>query len=39
VGSHAELLASDGLYAALYHQQFHTALEGHAGSTPQIAAA
>lgn len=39
VGSHAELLASDGMYAALYQQQFHTALEGHADSTPQIAAA
>ena len=32
MGSHAELLAQDGMYAALYNQQFHVALEGHADS-------
>lgn len=29
-GSHAELLAHDGIYAGLYNQQFKVALEGHA---------
>jgi ATP-binding cassette subfamily B protein len=31
-GSHAELLEQEGLYAALYNQQFSVALEGHADS-------
>lgn len=38
-GSHAELLAKGGMYAALYNQQFHVALEGHADSSPQVIAA
>jgi ATP-binding cassette, subfamily B, bacterial len=38
-GSHAELLARGGMYAALYNQQFHVALEGHADSPQQAIAA
>ena len=37
MGSHAELLAQDGVYAGLYNQQFKVALEGHADS-PRVAA-
>jgi ATP-binding cassette, subfamily B, bacterial len=36
MGSHTQLLGYGGMYAALYNQQFHTALEGHADS-PQRA--
>ena len=36
-GSHAELLRLDGLYAALYNQQFAVALE--APAEPQLAVA
>ena len=36
-GSHAELLACDGIYAGLYNQQFKVALEGHADAPQHIA--
>ena len=39
VGSHSELLELGGLYAGLYHQQFHVALEGHADSGVAVASA
>jgi subfamily B ATP-binding cassette protein MsbA len=39
MGSHAELLAQDGIYAGLYNQQFKAALEGHVDSPQQITAA
>jgi subfamily B ATP-binding cassette protein MsbA len=39
MGTHAELLAQDGIYAGLYNQQFKAALEGHADSPQQITAA
>ena len=32
MGSHEDLLEFGGLYAGLYNQQFHVALEGHADS-------
>ena len=37
MGSHSELLELGGLYAGLYHQQFHVALEGHADSGVVVA--
>lgn len=39
IGSHQELLAQGGMYAALYNQQFHAALEGHADSPQRVLAA
>ena len=39
MGSHAQLLAQDGIYASLYNQQFKVALEGHAAPTVQRIAA
>ena len=39
MGSHAELLAQDGIYAGLYNQQFKVALEGHAAPTLRSLAA
>ena len=38
-GSHAELLAQDGIYASLYNQQFKVALEGHAAPAAHSVAA
>ena len=39
MGSHAELLELDGVYAELYNQQFKVALEGHAAPSFQRIAA